>query len=67
MEAEIERTQNELLAASASGVVEIAADVLRNVGNILKNADVSAPWFRPGEAIQDRQCRPCRQPDTRNT
>ena len=43
MEAEIERTQNELLAASRqAGMVEIAADVLRNVGNILKNADVSA-------------------------
>ena len=43
MEAEIERTQNELLAASRqAGMVEIAADVLRKVGNILKNADVSA-------------------------
>ena len=43
MEAEIERTQNELLAASRqAGMVEIAAGVLRNVGNILKNADASA-------------------------
>jgi len=43
MEAEIEKTQKELLAASRqAGMVEIAAGVLRNVGNILKNADVSA-------------------------
>ncbi|MGB7747956.1 MAG: hypothetical protein WBN75_11785 [Verrucomicrobiia bacterium] len=43
MEAEIERTQKELLAASRqAGMVEIAASVMRNVGNMLKNADVSA-------------------------
>ena len=43
MEAEIEKTQKELLAASRqAGMVEIAAGVLRNVGNILKNANVSA-------------------------
>jgi len=43
MEAEIEKTHKELLAASRqAGMVEIAAGVLRNVGNILKNADVSA-------------------------
>ena len=43
MEAEIEKTQKELLAASRqAGMVEIAARVLRNMGNILKNADVSA-------------------------
>lgn len=43
MEAEIEKTQKELLAASRqAGMVEIAAGVLRNVGNILKNAKVSA-------------------------
>ena len=43
MEAEVEKTHKELLAASRqAGMVEIAAGVLRNVGNILKNADVSA-------------------------
>jgi septal ring factor EnvC (AmiA/AmiB activator) len=43
MEVEIEKTQKELLAASRhSGMVEIAASVLRNVGNMLKDADVSA-------------------------
>ena len=43
MEAEIEKTQKELLAASRhAGMVEIAASVLRNVGNMLKDADVSA-------------------------
>jgi len=43
MEAEIEKTQKELLAASRqAGMVEIAAGVLRNVGNILRNANVSA-------------------------
>jgi DNA repair exonuclease SbcCD ATPase subunit len=43
MEAEIEKTQKELLAASRqAGMVEIAASVLRNVGGMLKNADVSA-------------------------
>jgi C4-dicarboxylate-specific signal transduction histidine kinase len=43
MEAEVEKTQKELLAASRqAGMVEIAAGVLRNVGNILKNANVSA-------------------------
>jgi DNA repair exonuclease SbcCD ATPase subunit len=43
MEVEIEKTQKELLAASRqAGMVEIAAGVLRNVGNILKNANVSA-------------------------
>jgi phage host-nuclease inhibitor protein Gam len=43
MEAEVERTQKELLAASRqAGMVEIAASVMRNVGNILKNADASA-------------------------
>ena len=43
MEAEIEKTQKELLAASRqAGMVEIAAGVLRNVANILKNAKVSA-------------------------
>ncbi len=43
MEAEIEKTQKELLAASRqAGMVEIAAGVIRNVGNILKNANISA-------------------------
>jgi uncharacterized protein YlxW (UPF0749 family) len=43
MEAEVEKTHKELLAASRqAGMVEIAAGVLRNVGNILKNANVSA-------------------------
>jgi phage host-nuclease inhibitor protein Gam len=43
MEAEVEKTQKELLTASRqAGMVEIAAGVLRNVGNILKNADASA-------------------------
>ena len=43
METEVEKTQKELLAASRqAGMVEIAAGVLRNVGNILKNANVSA-------------------------
>jgi phage host-nuclease inhibitor protein Gam len=43
MEAEVEKTHKELLDASRqAGMVEIAAGVLRNVGNILKNADVSA-------------------------
>jgi uncharacterized protein YlxW (UPF0749 family) len=43
MEAEVEKTHKELLVASRqAGMVEIAAGVLRNVGNILKNADVSA-------------------------
>jgi hypothetical protein len=43
MEAEIEKTHKELLAASRqAGMVEIAASVMRNVGNMLKNADVSA-------------------------
>ena len=43
METEIEKTQKELLAASRqAGMVEIAAGVLRNVGGMLKNADVSA-------------------------
>jgi DNA repair exonuclease SbcCD ATPase subunit len=43
METEIEKTQKELLTASRqAGMVEIAAGVLRNVGNILKNANVSA-------------------------
>ena len=43
MEAEIEKTHKELLAASRqAGMVEIAASVMRNVGNILKNADTSA-------------------------
>jgi hypothetical protein len=43
MEVEFERTQKELLAASRhAGMVEIAASVLRNVGNMLKSADVSA-------------------------
>ena len=43
MEAEVEKTHKELLAASRqAGMVEIAASVLRNVGNMLKNADVSA-------------------------
>jgi phosphoglycerate-specific signal transduction histidine kinase len=43
MEAEVEKTHKELLAASRqAGMVEIAASVMRNVGNMLKNADVSA-------------------------
>jgi hypothetical protein len=43
MEVEIEKTHKELLAASQqAGMVEIAAGVLRNVSNILKNANVSA-------------------------
>ena len=43
MEAEIEKTHKELLAASRqAGMVEIAASVMRNVGSMLKNADVSA-------------------------
>ncbi len=43
VEAEVEKTQKELLAASRqAGMVEIAAGVLHNVGNMLKNADVSA-------------------------
>jgi hypothetical protein len=43
MEAEIEKTQKELLAASRqAGMVETAAGVLRNLGDILKNANVSA-------------------------
>ncbi len=43
MEAEIEKTHKELLTASRqAGMVEIAAGVLRNVGNMLKNTDVSA-------------------------
>jgi phage host-nuclease inhibitor protein Gam len=43
MEVEVEKTHKELLAASRqAGMVEIAAGVLHNVGNILKNADVSA-------------------------
>jgi phosphoglycerate-specific signal transduction histidine kinase len=43
MEAEVEKTQKELLAASRqAGMVEIAAGVLHNVGNMLKSADVSA-------------------------
>jgi phosphoglycerate-specific signal transduction histidine kinase len=43
MEVEIAKTQKELLAASRqAGMVEIAASVMRNVGNMLKNADASA-------------------------
>ncbi len=43
MEAEIEKTHKELLAASRqAGMVEIAASVMRNVGSMLKNADASA-------------------------
>ena len=43
MEAEVERMHKELLAASQqAGMVEEAASVLRNLGNILKNANVSA-------------------------
>jgi len=43
MEAEVEKTHKELLAASRqAGMVEIAASVMRNVGNMLKNADASA-------------------------
>ena len=43
MEAEVEKTHKELLAASRqAGMVEIAAGVLHNVGNMLKSADVSA-------------------------
>jgi septal ring factor EnvC (AmiA/AmiB activator) len=43
MEAEVERTHKELLAASRhAGMVEEAASVLHNLGNILKNANVSA-------------------------
>jgi DNA repair exonuclease SbcCD ATPase subunit len=43
VEAEVEKTHKELLAASRqAGMVEIAAGVLHNVGNMLKNVDVSA-------------------------
>jgi uncharacterized protein YlxW (UPF0749 family) len=43
MEAEIEKTHKELLAASRqAGMVEIAASVMRNVGTMLKTADTSA-------------------------
>jgi len=43
MEAEVEKTHKELLAASRqAGMVEIAAGVLHNVGNMLKSVDVSA-------------------------
>jgi phosphoglycerate-specific signal transduction histidine kinase len=43
MEAEIEKTHKELLAASRqAGMVEIAASVMRNVGSMLKSADASA-------------------------
>jgi phosphoglycerate-specific signal transduction histidine kinase len=43
MEAEVEKTHKELLAASRqAGMVEIAASVMRNVGSMLKNADASA-------------------------
>ncbi|MGA2241906.1 MAG: hypothetical protein ABSH11_07685 [Verrucomicrobiota bacterium] len=43
MEAEVEKTHKELLAASRqAGMVEEAASVLRNLGNILKNANISA-------------------------
>ena len=43
MEAEVEKTHKELLAASRqAGMVEVAAGVLRNVGNMLKSVDVTA-------------------------
>jgi phage host-nuclease inhibitor protein Gam len=43
MEVEVEKTHKELLTASCqAGMVEIAAGVLHNVGNMLKNVDVSA-------------------------
>jgi phage host-nuclease inhibitor protein Gam len=43
VEAEVEKTHKELLAASRqAGMVEIAAGVLHNVGNMLKSVDVSA-------------------------
>jgi len=43
MEAEVEKTQKELLTASRqAGMVEIAAGVLHNVGNMLKSVDLSA-------------------------
>jgi len=43
VEAEVEKTHKELLTASRqAGMVEIAAGVLHNVGNMLKNVDVSA-------------------------
>ena len=43
MEADVEKSHKELLAASRqAGMVEIAASVMRNVGNMLKNADASA-------------------------
>jgi C4-dicarboxylate-specific signal transduction histidine kinase len=43
MEAEVEKTHKELLAASRqAGMVEIAASVMRNVGAMLKTADASA-------------------------
>jgi myosin heavy subunit len=43
MEVEIERTHKELLATSQqAGMVEEAARVLRNLGNLLKTANVSA-------------------------
>ena len=43
VEAEVEKTHKELLAASRqAGMVEVAAGVLRNVGNMLKSVDVTA-------------------------
>jgi len=43
MEAEVEKTHKELLAASRqAGMVEVAAGVLHNVGNMLKSVDVTA-------------------------
>jgi uncharacterized protein YlxW (UPF0749 family) len=43
VEVEAEKTHKELLAASRqAGMVEVAAGVLRNVGNMLKSVDVTA-------------------------
>ena len=43
MEAEVEKTQKQLLAASRqAGMVEVAAGMLHNVGNMLKSVDVTA-------------------------
>jgi C4-dicarboxylate-specific signal transduction histidine kinase len=43
VQAEVEKTHKELLAASRqAGMVEVAAGVLHNVGGMLKNVDVTA-------------------------
>ena len=67
MEVEIERTHRELLAASQqAGMVEEAARVLRNLGNLLKERQrLRQPGFQPGQTIQDFQRRPYRRHDSR--